>query len=77
MERLSNREEQLVAQFHGLLDGIACVEDMFPPDETSGVREPLRPIPPSGFEPAAITLAAVYDLAIARRHYGQLSPVIR
>lgn len=67
MEQLSPQDEALVLQFNGLLWGVSGPNDMFPPDDLDGVREPRKPIPPYDVEPREITLAAVYDLAEARK----------
>lgn len=68
MEQLSTQDEALVLQFNGLLWGVSGPEDMFPPDDITGVREPLGPIPPHDIEPMQIMLAAVYDISQARKN---------
>ncbi len=67
MEQLSRQDEELVLQFNGLLWGVSGPEDLFPPDDLDGVREPRRPVAPRDAEPQAIALASVYDLTEARR----------
>ena len=67
MKELNSVEENLIQDFAHDLSIVDTIDDMFPPD-TRGVREPRQPHPPTlpGYE--HVTLAAVYDLAEARRN---------
>lgn len=66
METLTQKQEQQICDFAFELALIDGPEDMFPPDDFGGVREPRRPVQPSGCSPEAICLAAVYDITRAR-----------
>ena len=42
MEYLSAHQQHDIRIFHGLMEAVVTVDDMFPPDD-EGVREPRRP----------------------------------
>jgi hypothetical protein len=46
MEHLRDIDERSIRSFSLRLFGIQTIEDMFPPDNLSGDREPRTPIPP-------------------------------
>jgi hypothetical protein len=53
MEQLSQTHETRIARFHGILEQVVGVDDLFPPDE--GVRE-SAPAPEPTLPPAVFTI---------------------
>lgn len=72
MNTLSRDQEQLIEEFAYDLSMIDGPEDIFPPDDLGGVREPRVPIMPQGSNAETISLAAVYDLALTRERRARL-----
>lgn len=67
MKELNIEQEKLMEDFAYELMMVDTVEDMFPPD-TTGVQEPRRPLQPILPSAEMVSLAAVYDLAVAREN---------
>lgn len=75
MESLNPENENLITNFKDELDTIVTPCDMFPelcPPDSSGVREPRRPILPVLSGAVALELAPVYDLDASRRRRDHL-----
>jgi hypothetical protein len=64
---LNPTQEQLINDFAFNLAMIDGPDDMFPPDNLGGDREPREPILPSDNDSQFIALAAVYDLLAYRK----------
>ena len=60
---LTSKQEWEIFDFHLDLMLIDGPDDMFPPDETAGDREPRQPQTPPWRGAAQLCLANIYDLA--------------
>lgn len=63
---LSPDNEKIMQDFQAALQAISGPEDMFPPDNLGGIREPRNPILPSVIGGECLQLARVYDLRASR-----------
>jgi hypothetical protein len=70
MSELTPQQERIVEDFNFELAMIDGPEDMFPPDDLGGDREPRWPKPPR--DSGDVALAAVYDLTYSRRLRNRL-----
>lgn len=71
-KELSPQQEQLVESFKSDLSMIDGPDDIFPPDNSGGVREPLQPILPHDSSSESLSLAAVYDLVQFKKKQTQV-----
>ena len=65
---LTPTQELIINDFSFELAMIDGPDDMFPPDNFGGDREPREPILPSDTDSQVIALAAVYDLLAYRKN---------